>query len=57
MFFLWPSTYISNIKVSFFVLKDTKKLMKLTKVNLLIQYHGINNLYFFISNSFFGNYF
>jgi len=26
-------------------------------VDLLIQYYGINNLYFFISNSFFGSYF
>jgi len=28
MFFLWPSKQITNIKVSFFVLKDTKKLLK-----------------------------
>ena len=42
MFFLWPSKKITNIEVSFFVLKDTKKLSKqtnvnLTMVNLLIQ--------------------
>jgi len=31
--------------------------VNLTKVNLLIQYYGIDNLYFFVSSSFFGSYF
>ncbi|KGF97293.1 hypothetical protein EU96_1005 [Prochlorococcus marinus str. MIT 9302] len=54
---MWPSNQITNVKVPFYVLKDTKKLDKYTKFNLLIQYYVINNLYFFISNSFFRSYF
>jgi len=43
MFFLWPLNYANNIKASFFVLKDTKKLLEKTRLNLFIQNYVINN--------------